>query len=102
MLFNTTNLTDTLIDSVGGDPTARADIRGGNLPNSQWVKLPAVYKLFVRGVGSVTIDVRTTANTVTVGTTPYPAANTPYYPYFGDDAYEVRAIYTNTPLVEIV
>lgn len=96
-------LTDDLIDSVGGDPTARSRVRGGPLTANMWIKLPALYKLVVEGNGVVTIDTRTFGGVVTAAAMTFVAPSAdPYYPYFGEDVEDVRATYSNTAFAEII
>lgn len=75
---------------------------GGPLISGQWVRLPAIYKLLLGGTGTVTIDTRDRAGTVTTGAVSYsPSGFAEAYPYFGS-AYEVRATLTGSATAEIV
>lgn len=81
-----------------------ASIRGGVLQSGVWVKLPAIYALILNGTGSVTIDTKTRAGTVTTGAASYSPSGSEIidYPYFGAAADQVRATLTGTATAEII
>lgn len=96
-------LTDEIIDDVGGDPTARSRARGGPLIAGEWIKLPAIYKLEVGGSGTISIDVRDLANTVTTNTHQFVVNGSEFiFPYFGDSVSDVKATITGTAFAEII
>lgn len=81
---------------------AAAQVRGGPLKNGEWVKLPAMYRILLDGIGTLTIDTRTRDGTITTNVATYsPTGPAEDYPFF-DDAYEVRATLTGTATAEIV
>jgi len=75
----------------------------GGLLGASWVKLPGIYKLLLGGTGTVAIDVRDMNGTIILAGQSFDAAGPrSEYPYFGDQAYEIRATCTGTATAEIV
>jgi len=80
----------------------KSQLSGGVLSAGVWVKLPAIYKLLIDGVGTVTLDVRNTDGSVSRYAKVYdPSVKKIVYPYFGLSAYEVKATFTGTAIAEI-
>lgn len=70
-----------------------------------WYKFTGLPRLLLNGTGTVTIDARNRAGTVTTAvysTTLASAVNLIDFPFFGDDAVEIRAAYTESASAEIV
>ena len=75
---------------------------GGVLQSGAWAKLPAIYKFYLAGTGTATIDVRAQDGTVTSSVASYDINGfAEVFPYF-EGAYEVRAWLTGTANVEVV
>lgn len=79
------------------------------LPNTlvsgEWKPFTSWPRLLLNGTGTVSIDARNRAGTVTTGVftqTLSSAVDEIAFPYFGDDAVEVRATLTGTAVVEIL
>lgn len=72
---------------------------------SEWRRFPSLCRLLLNGTGTVTIDARNKSGTATSAVfveTITGASNAVRFPYFGDDAYEIRATLTGTATVEII
>ncbi|WP_333840464.1 SGNH/GDSL hydrolase family protein [Novosphingobium sp.] len=69
-----------------------------------WQRLPAIYKLLIGGIGTVTIDKLALSGAVTAAAKTYTAtgAKTPVYPFFGSDAQAIRAAVTGSATMEII
>lgn len=102
---------------IGADVRAEADAKlgeveaalgalpGGSLANGVWVRIPSIYRLRLTGTGTVTIDARDSLGAVSAAVATFTvsaATNQIEYPYFGDDAVEVRATLTGTAAAEII
>lgn len=75
------------------------------LTSGEWKPLTGWPRLLLNGTGTVSIDARNRAGTVTTGVftqTLSSAVNEIAFPYFGDDAVEVRATLTGTATAEIL
>lgn len=84
--------------------TARTFLPGA-LASGVWKPITGLPRLLLNGTGTVTIDARNRAGTVTSAaytTTLASAVNQIDFPYFGDDAVEIRAAYTGSASAEIV
>lgn len=125
-------LTSAAIVAAGGDTTARASAAAaqadadaaqatadgaassaatartflpGALVAGVWKPFTGLPRLLLNGTGTVTIDARNRAGTVTSAaytTTLASAVNQIDFPFFGDDAVEIRAAYTGSASAEIV
>lgn len=97
-------LTSALIDAAGGDPTARGFLPGPLL-SATWKPITGMPRLLLNGTGTVSIDAKNRAGTITSAVysiTLSGAVNQIAFPYFGDDALAVRATFTGTATAEIV
>ncbi len=77
----------------------------GVLADGQWKRTSGLPRLLLNGTGTVTIDARNRAGTITEGVfeaTISGASDQIDYPFFGNDAVEVRATLTGTATAEIV
>lgn len=77
----------------------------GPLINGAWKRIFSLPRLLLSGTGIVTIDARNRAGTVVLAVETYTltaASGQIEYPYFGDDAVEVRASITGTATAEII
>jgi hypothetical protein len=88
-------------------PVSQAQVSAfpGPLIAGAWKRIFSLPRLLLSGTGTVTIDARNRAGTVApaVATYTLTAANGQIeYPYFGDDAVEVRATFTGTATAEII
>lgn len=92
-------------------PAIRAKINDAiaYLPNmlvsGEWKPFTSWPRLLLNGSGTVTIDSRNRAGTITTGVfaqTLSGATNEIAFPYFGDDAVEIRATLTGTAVAEIL
>lgn len=84
--------------------TARTFLPGA-LASGVWKPCTGLPRLLLNGTGTVTIDARNRAGSVTSAaytTTLASAVNQIDFPFFGDDAVEVRAAYTGSASAEIV
>jgi len=75
------------------------------LTSGEWKPLTGWPRLLLNGTGTVSIDARNRAGTVTSGVftqTLLSAVNEIAFPYFGDDTVEVRATLTGTATAEIL
>lgn len=76
-----------------------------NLAPGQWQSIPSISRLRVVGTGSLSIDSRDRAGTVTtaVFTGSYASATgTIEFPYYGDAAVQIRATFPATLTVEVI
>lgn len=97
-------------EPVNAVATVEADALGalstlGNLIDGQWKRTSGLPRLLLNGTGTVTIDARNRAGTITEGVfeaTISGASDQIDYPFFGNDAVEVRATLTGTATAEIV
>ena len=77
----------------------------GALIDGAWKRVSGLPRLRLNGTGTVTIDARNLAGTITTGVftqTVSGASGLIAFPYFGDDAVEVRATLTGTATAEII
>jgi len=77
----------------------------GVLTDGVWKRFSGLPRLLLNGTGTVTIDARNKAGTVASGVfnqTVSSASDLIAFPYFGDDAIEVRATLTGTATAEII
>ncbi|WP_069337158.1 hypothetical protein [Sphingobium yanoikuyae] len=77
----------------------------GPLQNGTWKRIFSLPRLLLSGSGTVTIDARNRSGTVVLAVETYTltaASGQIEYPYFGDDAVEVRATITGTATAEII
>jgi len=85
-----------------------ADLTGqfyGVLTDGAWKRFSGMPRLLLNGTGTVTIDARNKAGTVTSDVfteTVSSATDAVRFPFFGDDAIEVRAALTGTATAEII
>lgn len=71
----------------------------------QWRRIFGFARLRLTGTGTVTIDARNALGAVTAGVLAYTvsgATNRVEYPFFGDDAVEIRAAFTGSATAEII
>lgn len=72
---------------------------------STWRRFPSICRLLLNGTGTITIDARNKAGAITSAVfteTVTGASNAVRFPYFGDDAFDVRATLTGSATVEII
>lgn len=77
----------------------------GALQNGVWKPFSGMPRLRLTGTGTVTIDARNSLGTITEDVETYAttaATNQIEFPFFGDDAVEVRAAITGTLSAEII
>ncbi|SMD05609.1 hypothetical protein [Novosphingobium sp. B1] len=112
------NAQDTADDAVGAAAAAQGTANTalasattartflpGALSAGAWRPVTGLPRLLLNGTGTVTIDARNRAETVTTAvysTTLASAVNQIDFPFFGDDAVEIRAAYTGSASAEIV
>jgi hypothetical protein len=71
--------------------------------DDKWIKLPSLYKVLLKGNGSVNIDVKNIDGTIVPDFISYSVnGNRTEYPFFGQDAYEIKVNVTNDVQMEIV
>lgn len=93
---------------VGGAAADLAGVRAyapGALVADTWRPVTGLPRLLLNGTGTVTIDARNRAGTVTTAVysnTLTSAINQIDFPFFGEDAVEIRAAYTGSASAEIV
>lgn len=78
------------------------DTKNTLLSASEWVRLPAVYKFYLDGVGDITIDTRTKEGTTSIAAIVYPVNGPEEYYEFFEGAYEIRVSFSGTATMEIV
>lgn len=112
------NAQDTADDAVGAAATAQGTANTalasattartflpGALSAGVWRPVTGLPRLLLNGTGTVTIDARNRAGTVTTAVysnTLASAVNQIDFPFFGEDAVEIRAAYTGSASAEIV
>lgn len=80
---------------------ARAS-RGGPMVAGMWVRAPAIPKILLGGIGSVTIDMMTASGAITVGVATFnPTGPSDDWLYF-DGAVAFRATFTGSATAEII
>ncbi len=92
-------------DAVINPALAERGLGGGPLANGAWVAFGRMPRLRLVGTGTVTLDARNRLGTVTNSVAAYTisgATNQIEFPFFGDDAVEVRATLTGTATAEII
>ena len=91
--------------ALDGVEEALTLLPGGILRNGVWVRLPALYKLLVGGVGSLSLDACSVGGVVTskvFSLVINAATERLQYFYAGDDAVAIRATLTGTATAEII
>lgn len=94
----------TANSALASATTARTFLPGA-MSAGVWRPVTGLPRLLLNGTGTVAIDARNRAGTVTTAvysTTLASAVNQIDFPYFGDDAVEIRAAYTGSASAEIV
>ena len=100
-----------LVDAVKAvvDPvTGGIDFSGklaGNLADGEWFNPPSVFRLLLNGTGTVTIDSKDAAGTITTGVysiTLSSAVNQIDFPYAGDSAVQIRATLTGSATAKVI
>jgi len=96
-----------LFDDTADDWAARRGVGlyAGPFVNGVWRPFTGLPRLLLNGTGTITIDARNNAGTVTTGVfsqTVSSASDLVAFPYFGDDAIEVRATLGGTATAEII
>jgi len=77
----------------------------GNLVNGEWFNPPSIFRLLLKGTGTVTIDSKDAAGTITTGvysTTLSSAVNEIAFPYAGDSAIQIRATLTGSATAKVI
>lgn len=76
---------------------------GGALLPNVWTRLPAMYAIRLRGIGTVTIEIKTADDVIRSGGDPLKASGVTRvaYPFFGEDAAYARATLTGTASAEV-
>lgn len=93
---------DSTVASVQTIADNMATIYPSVLTNGVWARLPAIYKILLGGVGTVTLDTRDRAGNITTGVITYDTTLiTEDYPYF-DNTYQIRATFTGTATAELI
>ena len=95
-------------EMIPTDPSTnrvRFKLTDGAMTNTVWQSIPSIFRLLMNGTGTVQIDSRNRAGTVSTGvytTTLTSAVNQIAFPYAGDGALQIRAILTGSATVEVV
>lgn len=92
--------------AAGTEITASLANRAGNyLTSGEWVSISQIFRLGLVGTGTVTFDARDALGNVTESVSSYSVSGASFhveFPYFGDDAVDVRATFDSTMTVEII
>jgi hypothetical protein len=98
------NLVSSIVDPITGEIDFSGKL-AGNLANGEWFNPPSIFRLLLNGTGTVTIDSKDAAGTITTGvysTTLSSAVNEIAFPYAGDSAIQIRATLTGTATAKVV
>ncbi len=83
-----------------------SNLRGMDpLSANSWTRVTGLPRLRLTGTGTVSIDARNSLGAITTGVLNYSvtgATNQIEFPFFGNDAVEVRATLTGTATAEII
>lgn len=77
----------------------------GNLASGEWFNPPSIFRLLLNGTGTVTIDSKDAAGTITAGVfsvTLASAINQIAFPYAGDAAIQISATLTGTATAKVI
>ena len=77
----------------------------GNLASGEWFHPPSIFRLLLNGTGTVTIDSKDAAGTITAGVfsvTLASAINQIAFPYAGDAAIQISATLTGTATAKVI
>lgn len=77
----------------------------GSLADSVWFNPPSIFRLLLNGTGTVTLDSKDAAGTITTSVfsvTLTGAVNQIEFPYAGDGAIQIRAALTGTATAQVI
>lgn len=100
LVTSTTNLTGGIELSAGGSGAIL-----GSLVSGQWFNPTSIFRLLCTGTGTVTLDSKDAAGTITAGVfsvTLASAVNQIEFPYAGDGAIQIRATLTGTATAKVI
>lgn len=96
------NVVTATTDAVGGGSRV---LIAGDMVSGEWVTTPTVFRLLLNGTGTVTLDARDAAGTVTTSVETYTlssAVNQIEFPYGGDSAVAILATLTGTATAKVI
>jgi len=102
-LAATTDLASELgVGSSSSSTTPNAPIP---LPSGTWTSVPSISRLALSGTGTVTIDAKNLAGSITSSVVSYTvsgATNQIKFPFYGSDTVQICATYTGSASAEVI
>lgn len=88
-----------------GDANLRALNIYSRITSGAWRYAPSIFRLYVSGTGSITVDAKNPAGVITTGAytgTLSGASGEIIYPFLGNDASQMRVTFTGTLTGEVI